>query len=482
MSPLKSPLSGKSAGEKRVYYLTTPYMDHFVAFLGTFNMLNDTDAFFADAAKGTLQHLFQNWTSPSRLGPVRKYLLSKDSFEPLPDLDPTSVVTFYDDLESRIKHYLVLLTPFDNVNVDFGVYSICLPGIGVERYQMMAKALFDVLQNLLPKTADVQNQVNIFKNTGADGYALLFAILQLSIPGFNNPRTASEPRWDSTPDISEFAKAYTMYLRLERVKGRTYTDKDKSLKFLNGIRSFSYFGVITSLKMQVQQAQSVDGNEYFGTLPPLLHISALAVEIKEQMKGMMEDNSLLALDRRINQLERGHPRAHRLIGGTTPIDTDYSSDDDSIHSALDDLPGMNPIVRAARDNRPRPPPRDGCTPRDRTRSPAPFRRPRTTFDASLQCGACKSVGHLDANCYHLARAIFLERFMRNPNNATICKRMEKEWLSRQAERQETSRINSRRVLKTYLDRHNYSLDQMEYLMGPDLMSLWSDDPSPEDSL
>ena len=83
------------------------------------------------------------------------------------------------------------------------------------------------------------------------------------------------------------------------------------------------------------------------------------------------------------------------------------------------------------------------------------------------------VGHMDADCFHLARALWIMKYMQNPNNDQICKQIEKTWLKQHSTREDGKYINSRRVLKAYLDENHIHRDQLEFLMGPDSISLWT---------
>lgn len=83
------------------------------------------------------------------------------------------------------------------------------------------------------------------------------------------------------------------------------------------------------------------------------------------------------------------------------------------------------------------------------------------------------VGHLDADCFHLARALWIMKYMTNPKNDQICKQIEKTWLQQYSTREDGKYINSRRVLQVYLDENNLTRDQLDYLVGPDSISLWT---------
>ena len=448
---------------RRDYYMHLHLVLDAVHFLHSLDMIHSMEE--CDSMRNTQQLILSSWIAPGRIGPIRKYLLSKDSFPSLDDLKATSMIAFYDEIQSKATYFLIALVPFDSINLQFPVYGLFLPGIGKDKYKLMAEQLYSVLkQNLPTRNADVANQILIAQNTGSDGFQLFWNLLVLSIPGFNNNRRLDEPLWSQTPDIAKFANAYSLYFRLQRFRGMRFSDKEKSLRFLNGIQEHAYSGVVATLCMQISLFKHDMGDD-IGSLPTALHIGSLAVAIKEQMRNMVVAADL-SLTHTVN----------RAAYHSDLYDTD--SDDGT---APFDLPGIDPVVRAARDTRqrqPRPDRNDRSGRGNNTRSS--FQRPKRAFDPSLKCGACKMSGHADADCFHLARALWIEKYLRNPNNDQICKEIEKTWLKQHSARDDGRFINSRKVLHTYLDENSLSADQLEYLIGPDQLSLWTNpvtDPS-----
>ena len=442
--------------------------DQFIISLDTLTSIGVLDSICST------QHLIlSQWSSPTRTGPIRKNLLSYDSFDALVDTKPTSVLAFYDELQTRAQYYLVGLTPFNAINTKFPIYGLCIPGVGRHKYQMMATALFDVLQVQLPKrNATLTNLVSIVCNSGGDGYALLWSILKSTLPGFDNIDTPDEPLWDDYRDIALFANAYMMYIRLARFRREHYTDVEKSLKFLAGIKNYSYMGILSGLTLQVSNHIPAISEDP-GSLPASLQIPSLAITITDQMKGLVMDSELTGA-RRVLRASR-HDGVATRSGNLLDIDSD--SDDD--FQAFD-LPGIDPVVRAARDQRSSRPLRSS------TNVTTPFRRPRRNFDASKKCGACHMLGHMDADCFHLARAVFLAKYMNDPRNARACeeigRNIEATWLAQHQVTDSGKRINSKKVLKAYMDKHQLDLPQMEHLLGPDPDSLWMNPASnPEDS-
>ena len=285
----------------------------------------------------------------------------------LNSLPPRSVLAFYDDLQAKAAFFLVAITPFDAILLEYPVYGLFLPGVGDDKYYFMSSALFSILQKNLPTTnSDIANQIAIVGNLGNDGYLLLWNVLKLTIPAFDNQKSQTEPLWRDYRDIAKFATAYTTFHQFERFRGRELTDKEKSLKFLGGIKETAYSGVLATLRIQIQSYIPEEGDAH-GSLPIDLQMGSLAITIKDQMEGMIIDSDL-DLTCRVNRILWVNPRVH---AASTHFLLDSDSDDSSIVMPFE-LPGIDPIVRAARDQR-RPSRKqhsDGEPPRDA------FRRPR----------------------------------------------------------------------------------------------------------
>ena len=468
----ESTVQAMSPSDRKKHYMAHHYHKDLHRHLSSLGMLTSFEVY--DKIANVKALILENWSVAGRIGPIRKYMLNSDSFDPLVDVQPSSVLAFYDDLHTKAAFYLIGLTPFDAINLTFPVYGLFLPGLGRDKYHLMAASLFAILQKHLPSSnADIANQIAIVNNLGNDGYLLLWNILKMTIPAFDNQKSHPEPDWHQYKDIARFATAYTTFHRFERLRGRALTDKEKTFKFLSGIKEVAYSGVLATLRIQIQ-AHIPDPCDAPGSLPTALQIGSLAVTIKDQMEGMVIDSDL-DLHRRVNLIIRNNARVNATYGFSH--DTSDSDDDPTTF----ELPGIDPVVRAARDDRQ---PRDARRPvrrHDRSSSDnpdTPFRRPRRAFDKNSTCGACKMVGHLDADCFHLARAIFIAKYMKNPRNVDKCKKLaekiESVWSKQHSTRSDGRVINSAAVLQAYRDDHNLTLDQMEFIMGPDPDSLWMD--------
>ncbi len=67
-----------------------------------------------------------------------------------------------------------------------GYKALCPPGLGILRYKAIARVLLEVLPQLLSKTnSQVLALVTVVHTGSNNGYNLLWHILALAIPGFN---------------------------------------------------------------------------------------------------------------------------------------------------------------------------------------------------------------------------------------------------------------------------------------------------------
>ena len=147
--------------------------------------------------------IVEDWSVAGCIGPIKKYMLNSDSFDALVDVQPSSVLAFYDNIHKKAAFYLIGITPFDAINLDFPVYGLFLPGLGCNKYHLMAASLFSILQKHLPSSnANVAHQIAIINNIGNDGYLLLWNMLKMTIPASANQKSHPEPDWHQYKGIA----------------------------------------------------------------------------------------------------------------------------------------------------------------------------------------------------------------------------------------------------------------------------------------
>ena len=88
------------------------------------------------------------------------------------------------------------------------------------RYEAMRGPLFEVLQVILPcHDDDISNLISTYANTGFNGYELMWYVFRHVVPGFDNKRRTDEPEWKDYMNVTKFSRAFTTYVRIQRVVG-----------------------------------------------------------------------------------------------------------------------------------------------------------------------------------------------------------------------------------------------------------------------
>jgi len=178
----------------------------------------------------------------------------------LKDTETSTVIDFYDNLHDVIKHFLIATVPFDAIIISQGYQAICIPGLGLDRFQASSKALLELLPHLID--SGMSNNINAalvsVKSTTKCGYDFLWQILRLTVPGFNPATTAQVPLWQFNSDILEFAKDFLVYFRLQRLLRTPHTDSARSLMFLHAIKGSEYIESVNVLVTAVENIVFAD--------------------------------------------------------------------------------------------------------------------------------------------------------------------------------------------------------------------------------
>ena len=166
---------------------------------------------------------------------------------------------------------------------------------------------------------------------------------------------------------------------------------------------------------------------------------------------------------------QGSPRVARLADERAPYRDSRGGRGDSR------LGASRPFVQGGRGNgRPGRPQRGRFTRPDRNDGPY---RPDTV------CDACRRTGHVAANYDVLAIALFIEKYKRDLSDE-VKDKIESEWLARWRSAVGNPKRNPRRVMKTYLDPLDITVDGLEDQMcwdcwpeGDDVYDITADMPS-----
>jgi hypothetical protein len=97
----------------------------------------------------THRKTLQLWHYPTTktYGPQVNRILQKllQLFPVLESMTTADMVEFYDCLQETALDHALTLMPFDVIMLQFGFKGLCVPGLGVNCYSRMGKALMDLL-------------------------------------------------------------------------------------------------------------------------------------------------------------------------------------------------------------------------------------------------------------------------------------------------------------------------------------------------
>ena len=384
------------------------------------------------------------------------------------------IIDFYDKLQPVSALYLLPIVPFDCINVTMGYEALCPPGLGTRRYATIGRVLIEVLPRILPKLhSQVNTIITMVRQESNNGYDLLWRILELGVPGFDPSVPIRVPVWKDD-DIFDFAAAFCLYYRLLAKKGMQYDDRSRSVTFLQAITAPAYIDAANTILINVH---NFFGSEFDASLPPALCIMGIANQLHEQ--AVKRSAAIV-------------PRARRLA---------YTTDDD--YDDLPDYPSASRMDGNRRwSDRPAPPDRqpryergyrddtrsdrndrggDGNSGRPGRGAPRPlvqgsrgparqqnprgrYVRPdrnRGAYLPDIICDACRRPGHVAATCDVLAMALFIEKYKRDISS-DLKDKLERDWVSRWKETVGSNK--PRRVMKTYVDHLDISVDDLDDLL------------------
>ena len=425
-------------------------------------------------------HTCDNWEHPRGhyKGPQLERILEKgiSSFPRLTNFDVEQMVEFYDAFHKTALIYLLPVMPFDCISIKMGFEALCPPGLGIPRYAMISRVLMEILPRLLPRSdTQISSLINMVRMESGNGYDLLWRVMALSVPGFDPTRQVTIPAWDDA-DIFDFALSFLLYFRLLAKKGVIQDDRTNSISFLNAISEPAYADAITTLMTCITNyASGLDD----GYLPPNLCIMGLATQLHTNARTRA--HAVIPRVRRtlgmyVGEGERGgyiqgSPRVARLADERPPYRDSRAGRGGSHMGA------MRPFVQGGRGNgrAGRPPPTRGRFTRP-DRNDGPY-RPDTV------CDACRRTGHVAANCDVLAIALFIEKYKRDLSD-DVKDKIESEWVARWRSAIGNPKRNPQRVMKTYLDLLDITVNDLDNQMcwdcwpeGEDVDDLTSDTPS-----
>jgi hypothetical protein len=108
------------------------------------------------------RRVWELWYNPSShtYGPQVERIVTK-SLKLLPTLDlaaTETMVDFYDRLQESASGLAIAIMPFDTVMIRYGLKGLCVPGLGMDKYHVMSKALMELLPRLI--SGNLSPQIN----------------------------------------------------------------------------------------------------------------------------------------------------------------------------------------------------------------------------------------------------------------------------------------------------------------------------------
>jgi len=224
-------------------------------------------------------------------------------------MDVHDAVELYDKFQGLSHDYLIPLMPFDAVRLGNNFEGLFVLGLGTQRYQECASALFELLPRLLPTSnAEIQSKLASVRVESKNGYDLLWRVLELTVPVFDLTVPLQQPTYDNDTNILGLGRRFELYFRLQAKKQVCINTRDCTSMFLKAVASLEYADIITTLQSNVDSYRHID-DEYF--LPQHYHITNIAVLIHNNAKARVRD--------------LGHRRVNRVAGWDSL--TDVLSDD-----------------------------------------------------------------------------------------------------------------------------------------------------------
>jgi hypothetical protein len=385
----------------------------------------------------------------------------------LASLTTENVVDFYDRFQESTTGLIIAIMPFDAIMLTNRFEGLCVPALGVRRYQLMSRALMELLPRLIPGTLSPQINAALssVRYKSNNGYDYLWRVLELTVPGFDPVVPIQILNWSNASDVFSFAQSYLLYSRLQSKQNFRYDDRTCSSIFLPAIQFSDFANTVTTLQSHVNSFREQYDDGY---LPPHLRIHGLATTINQNTQARMHD-VISPRVRRLSTIVQGIPPVHHV------------DRNDRQCIGFKDRDGGGKFDR---EYRTRGRPDTPRTPRDRQRAPSnPGRlaspdRNRRPFLPDVQCAACKRVGHVAKHCDMLATAICLERYMKRDMSDSVRDAIKKDWLARWKDRLDNPDRTPRQVLHAYVEELDITVAGLDEAME---WECWVDNTPSDDS-
>jgi hypothetical protein len=159
------------------------------------------------------RRILELWHNPvsHTFGPQVDRIITK-SLKLLPSLaslTTENVVDFYDCLQESTTGLIIAILPFDAIMLTNRFEGLCVPALGIRRYQLMSRALMELLPRLIPGTLSPQINAALssVRYESNNRYDYLWRVLELTVPGFDPVVPIQIPNWSNAEDVFSFAQS-----------------------------------------------------------------------------------------------------------------------------------------------------------------------------------------------------------------------------------------------------------------------------------
>ena len=214
------------------------------------------------------RQILELWHNPfsHTFGPQVDRIITK-SLKLLPSLDSTTsenVVDFYDRLQESTTGLIIAIMPFDTLMLSKRFEGLCVPTLGIRCYQLMGRALMELLPRLIPGTLSPQINAALssVRYKSNNGYDYLWRVMELTVPGFDPVVPIQIPAWSNADDICSFAQSYLLYFRLQSKQNFHYDNRTCSSIFLCAVQFSDFADTVTTLQSHVNSFREQYDNDY----------------------------------------------------------------------------------------------------------------------------------------------------------------------------------------------------------------------------
>jgi hypothetical protein len=260
------------------------------------------------------RRILELWHNPvlHTFGPQVNRIITK-SLKLLPSLaSPTTknVIDFYDCIQESTTGLVIAIMSFDAIMLTNRFEGLCVPALGIRRYQLMGRAPMELLPYLIPGTLSPQINATLssVRYKSNNRYDYLWCIMELTIPGFDPVVPIQIPTRSNANDVFSFAQLYLLYFRLQSKQNFHYDDRTRSSIFIRAIQFSNFADTVTTLQSHVNLFREQYDDGY---LPPHLRIHGLATSINQNTQAHMHD-VISPRVRRLSTIVQGIPTVHRV--------------------------------------------------------------------------------------------------------------------------------------------------------------------------